>query len=946
MREVFRSKRWLAAVLVAGQIVLVGRILWDSPTNLFAQVLPAFFETLSHGKTLRSMIEGEVETGLEETLGPTRRTVLRLGSAALLDVLLLGGDTRSAPPEEPQKSIQYLMTAAPSPELLKNLWEKLKETKPDSVDAKFLRVDFGVRIIQVDLMLGDKGSGGYKGIGIRPAQAKKALEAFQEARLWTLNDLRIGASRKILWDALGAAHPSYRFYVEGVRLAGHLDDAQVLESTLRFLESSWIKASEGRLKAEAENPFVTDWMREVLVDSIRFQAISNVEEAVQLTAGLKIEPPALIYRNRLEGELPFMTTQPAIPLRVGIKRGQQFSSFDRWIHRAAALQRIGCKVTFWSVAFQRDLNADTKTVEQEPLILFEEKEDGRSVLTAIGPEDVLASLKGEKVSAETYRFSSRETLNQFLVLRGQYKVEMKDVLEGNADPAAWSAAVQKTLEKEGTVILPRGYLLGISKPAPWSRFAEESAASSAVTAQSAFAHAVEKHGIRVYVTPVRNGETKPSILVENVQGEGKNQIFPAQASAVGKAMHLLPGKLLRGLISITLQEERVETNERVGVVQTGGEVVPKTKKVKQAGRAWAGRLMLATGSYFSAIHEATHTWAFARTEKFREGDWEGTLVDLFNEISWDKKGWDEKGDTWVVRGGKARLDDFIWEYGAVNKDEDLAVMGQLYSTQPHHFRYYARVRANEANFVLAAKYLYLRHIVFLDTDGKVLEYETDTADVPFTVAVFKQWVEATKQKQGKLTAEQQRLVDIVERIMRISQKMIQDKKITYYAPGAQEPLMADPPMRIKATLALTEEVSQKSAIVIEADAISRQVGLEEFVARLPRGLADQVYIFRSKGSVTSQEIRARNPWVHLIDSDDVADVARNLVGLEEARRIGYLGHIRNNADRLTRMLPGAKVTVLNPRTALLDILRQLKVLDAVPVDVVGLEEGLGEEQWA
>ncbi len=130
---------------------------------------------------------------------------------------------------------------------------------------------------------------------------------------------------------------------------------------------------------------------------------------------------------------------------------------------------------------------------------------------------------------------------------------------------------------------------------------------------------------------------------------------------------------------------------------------------------------------------------------------------------------------------------------------------------------------------------------------------------------------------------------------------------------------------------LEEAQPQGSGVlVIEAAAVSRRIGLAEFVARVPARLADRLVLF-GKDSAEAKELAIRN-GIAVVDSDKLSDLAFQLMVLgDEADQIGYLGSAET-ASRLDRMLPMA-VLPLDPLTAMDRLLAMIgyprEVLDSI-----------------
>ncbi len=148
--------------------------------------------------------------------------------------------------------------------------------------------------------------------------------------------------------------------------------------------------------------------------------------------------------------------------------------------------------------------------------------------------------------------------------------------------------------------------------------------------------------------------------------------------------------------------------------------------------------------------------------------------------------------------------------------------------------------------------------------------------------------------------------------------------------------------QINQTLAVLAETKQGrgGVLAIEASVVSQRVGLEEFVARLPRGIGKVVLV--GGDSAAAKEAAARNPSLLVVDSDNPVDWAVTLAGLEEADHVLFLGD-PGRARILSRLLPPSMVvTPIDPAAGLEQILLAMgiprKVLDQV--NAAGLEEQL------
>ncbi|MCM8794428.1 MAG: hypothetical protein NC819_01305 [Candidatus Omnitrophica bacterium] len=879
--------------------------------------------------------------GLEEPGSFSRRRFLGFGTLGLTaGLLLIGaadssllGDARgpriptgdflaAQQPPGPELTIPTpkLFTEKPSPELLKQVEARLKATKGDTVEGKLLRTQLATRLIQLDLLLGKEGSGKFAAIKIAPKEAAEVRGALLKASGIDLNNLKQPQTRKLLWEAIGNAHPSYRLYAEGVKLAGHDDDQELLAEHLRLFKSTWAGWAGSEFKAG--DKLFEEWMRDLLADSLRFQAIQTPQEALTMTADLKVKANAEMLRDRPPGD-PLGMTPSAIPvLRV---KGD-FGPIDKAIHQAAALQRAGYETTFWGLSFRRQVDKATDTIVREPLVVVVE-EKGKAPVLALGSDAVLEPLKGEKVTAGLWRFSSEEPLKELLQGRGEYQVPMGKIAEAQGSLEAWSRAYQESVEKQEAQKLKAPAepvffhrVAGLTTPDPMASFKENAYVSLRDHAKTVFIQHVRKHKIPVTIQLVKEGKTVEEKRFAYIDDRKEEKyILAKQEAAIGRALQILPEQIYLGLNSISLRQEpaveRINTTE----VEKGiAKVVVKDTAVW--GRAWADRLYFAGSDAVEVNHELTHRWAYANAEvKVKAKEWEGGIIDLFNEIGWRKEG------TWKPRAAKFHLPDFGREFAATNPHEDIAVAGERYSGLAPIFRHIAREELKSGNLVPAVKYLYMRQIAFKDKIGRVIEYEIAKTGQAYTEPfTFEEFETAVKGLRGPLTDEQNRLLKIARTINEISSQ------------AKSAGLEAQP---IGEILALMEESSQGAGVlVVDAQTISQRTVLQELAVRLPQGLQGRVVLF-GQGSVQLKEIAGRTSLV-AVDSSDLVDLAAVLTGLPKADRIGFLGD-PVSAGRLASLLPASmEVFPLDPQIDFSRLLLFLGIPESVleQIDIPTLQE--------
>ncbi len=140
-----------------------------------------------------------------------------------------------------------------------------------------------------------------------------------------------------------------------------------------------------------------------------------------------------------------------------------------------------------------------------------------------------------------------------------------------------------------------------------------------------------------------------------------------------------------------------------------------------------------------------------------------------------------------------------------------------------------------------------------------------------------------------------------------------------------------------------ETAAGRRVLAVDAAEVSRRVGLEEFLARLPRGVKTMVL---GAGSIAGLELAARGR-VRYVGSDQPVDWAAALAGLEEDR-ITFVGK-RAAGELLSRILPPSmEVSVLGPGSGLEEILLSLGLPPAFlgEINASGVEERLARERAA
>jgi hypothetical protein len=347
---------------------------------------------------------------------------------------------------------------------------------------------------------------------------------------------------------------------------------------------------------------------------------------------------------------------------------------------------------------------------------------------------------------------------------------MTDVLDAHATPVTWAGAVQKFLTTRTGAAGPLELLIDLNYLDPWAGFTTAAAASLEDAAQGAFARFVEAHNIKVAVSKVKDEKADPAVTIRDLNDREKELVLPKHEAILARAFHVLPPKFLSGVETITLQTEPIKEKVSTGV-REGTKLVTREVESPLYGRGWSNRFMLAKPLFDVSVHELTHCWALSRYDKFKIGDWEGTVVDAFNEISWQRS-----EGKWIPRGEQIRTDDFVRPYGGTNENEDIAVESEYYVVHCKALRDHVRTQLKRGNLVPAVKYLYIKQLGFLDADGKCLEFEIDSGDPPFTREEFDKAISVMEVRKPLIDA-QKRLRDHVGKIFALAAEMVKSKRI-------------------------------------------------------------------------------------------------------------------------------------------------------------------------
>src|SRR5207302_2434088 len=133
-------------------------------------------------------------------------------------------------------------------------------------------------------------------------------------------------------------------------------------------------------------------------------------------------------------------------------------------------------------------------------------------------------------------------------------------------------------------------------------------------------------------------------------------------------------------------------------ISAGGTAAPKTIDL--------------AGGLAEAVHELMHHYE----ERFLDGTLPRLkgLTERYYEISWVR----QPSGQWKERDATVQMAHFFSQQHALdNPREDLATAAENYVTNATAFRSDARAGMARGDFVLAAKYVFLKYLPFLDKGG-------------------------------------------------------------------------------------------------------------------------------------------------------------------------------------------------------------------------------------
>ena len=578
----------------------------------------------------------------------------------------------------------------------------IEQFHPDTREGKITKLMLTHRWVLASLM-----QGRYSSLRIDPLRAKDLARWLEAQPLDDINraltDSGPNAQRARLWEALAQAHPWYHVAWEAVKTLGWEEDAPLLKYVVHEMSNSW-KFQDLKNREFPTYDLLDDMIRKRLVEILRYNALTDAPAIAGFLKNTSIQISPATPLNEQIYLHSFMQAQSQ----------HQISGFEGLVLLGTALQRAGYPVEmrfpderYPSQTFGNSL----KSISSAPCrLIFRDREDPAKWF-ALGPQDTSAT----RISDAELRLLEKEPHSR------RFSFERLPTCSWDVLPYLWSdARINEALHKKYPAAQSEDifgtHLLGL-------RITGESETLYAplVDAYSSYQH---------WLNQIRAAAFDKFIKARNINLETspmKIDTLYEQKAAFAQAFALLPGKFVDGLLSITLRNNIFKLPYEEAQVAKNGKVTRTFTDVPAAGSYGPMGINLAAGGLETAVHELTHHYE----ERFLDGTtprFPG-LTDVYDEISWIL----QPSGQWKERGTRVNMAHFFGETHAVdNPREDLATAAQNYVTDAAAFRAAARAGMAHGDFVLASKYVFLKYLPFLDTDGINVEYSLNNASEALT----------------------------------------------------------------------------------------------------------------------------------------------------------------------------------------------------------------------
>ncbi len=651
------------------------------------------------------------------------------------------------------RASRYFKEPASEP-LVRDLQETLRLFQPTDIRGKRGKILLAHRLIQLQVLLGQRT------IRIDPMKARETAQRLRQGEEINLEN---PADRRLLWEAIGNAHPWYAIARQAVRELGWQEDERVLRFVLGQLQCTVLREQD-RERAILPPGIFDARTREMLLFLLQFQSLSTREEITEFfdRRSWNIDPflsdPQAEWTTKLHHVFGLTSFE-----EFGFSRLR--SSSLQWLAlQAAALERAGYPTYLISLAPGEQtavLNDETKTVSYEWVLLIQDKNDPAQ-WHGLGLSEVETRILSGRADDRLVRLTQAQA-NRFL----QQPINVRARLQAYPT-VSWDVRVTvEACERQ----LRQNKKLRQEPFAQWLGWPVELRPADLFESES---RQLREEWVDAMAQRFDQWARRNNLRVE-IDRRLSAEDVALRKAGVAAAVRLLPAKVFTGLRTVRFAIALRSTYEKILIVD-GKEV--RIKGYHSAVGLYSGRDRSVSTIYgvSTPLHELAHHWQLAIARDIRRHLHEMDVTDLYTRISWEPTG--RRGE-WRRRPGEIDLVRFFGRTHALLEEcEDLAIGAENYGLSGQEFRLSAQAQMDAGDFVLAAKYLFLKYIMWLDEDGRSLEFQLTPAERlnPFTFERVLQNIERFRNNR-QLPPEIERLRGLILQIRRLWEDSRDAKRI-------------------------------------------------------------------------------------------------------------------------------------------------------------------------
>ena len=676
---------------------------------------------------------------------------------------------------------QRFFGSRPSPPLLAELDRALERFRPDHPRGRIAKLLLAHRRVQMQVLLGRRQ------VRIDPEEAGRVLRELLEQQATLPDRLEAGnpQSIRLMWRVLANSHPWYAVAVEAARDLGWQEDPALLAYALSQLQQTWISAQPDGGRRRAADGTFDRMTSQRLRDLLEFNSLRTLEEVNGFFR------QNYRYRSILP-TIPFSAVSPwdevlhdsFAPISfMDSLASDSISKFQWLLLQASVLERAGYQTKMVSLAPRMDplvVNEETKHFSREWILLVRDKADVQRWF-GVGSREDLRVLGREPLRNGMVQLTQRE-MEDFLQRSPQNVLFQMTPLPTTAWDArvtleAHEQAVQASLPANGPSFSPEpvGGLLGWNRQAA-SRLFDPLRRTLEAEWVDAMVQRFDQIALELGIRVQADADLPPEEL-------------SLHKASLALAIGLIPRKFLEGIRVVRLARALSAEYDHIQVVD-GVEIRIPGNHPASGFYAPHSREVATISGVQTPVHEFAHHWDLFVTTARQA--WYGNLSLLYYGISWER---DREDRSWRRRPGQVQLQNFFEStHALVNEREDIAEAAEYYVFGGRSFRQAAqRGMDNSRDFTLAAKYLFVKYLMFLDRDGRSIVHELGPGERDLTFETVLESMDRIGMG-APLPPEIQRLRNLISEMQRIwteqrrTRRFVQNEATAnpVHAAGAEE----------------------------------------------------------------------------------------------------------------------------------------------------------------